>query len=84
LRLPSLTPEDISFRTLSLDGQGNLVIQGYAKNNSDISDLQARMIRSPGFEDIDLKFSTKRRLANMPVMDFKIASKLTAGGEGAL
>jgi Tfp pilus assembly protein PilN len=74
--LTRLTPEEVSFRTLSLGKNGDLTIEGYAKSNAGVNDLQARLIRSPGFHNVDLKFSTKRRVANMAVMDFRIASQL--------
>jgi len=80
-RLNRVTPQGITFRTLSLRRDGNLIIQGYAKTNAGINDFQSRLIRSPGFHNVDLKFATKRRVANMPVMDFKIASQLGSGEE---
>jgi len=78
-QLNRLTPEGISLRTLSLGKDGDLIISGYAKSNAGINDFQSRLIRSSGFHAIDLKFSTKRRIANMSIMDFKIASQLGDG-----
>jgi len=66
-QLNRLTPEGIAFRTLSLERDGNLIIQGYAK-----------------FHNVDLKFATKRRVVNMSVMDFKIASQLGGNEESPL
>ncbi|MCK4881625.1 MAG: PilN domain-containing protein, partial [Candidatus Omnitrophica bacterium] len=80
--LTRLTPEEISFRTLSLDEERGLVIQGYAETHAGINDFQARLIRSERFHDVDLKFATKRKIANMPVMDFKIVSRLNGEEEG--
>jgi len=82
--LNRLTPEEISFRTLSLDNQRRLIIQGYAKTNAGINDFQARLIQSTRFHNVDLKFVTKRKIANMSVMDFKIAFQLNDDNEGAL
>jgi len=83
-QLSQLTPEGVSYRVLSLERDGDLIIQGYAKTNADINDLQARLIRSSGFHNVDLKFATKRRVANMSVMDFKIASQLGNSEGGSL
>ena len=83
-RLNRLTPQGISFRALSLGNNGNLIIQGYAKNNASINDFQSRLIRSSEFHNVDLKFATKRRVANMSVMDFKIASQLGDSRENSL
>ena len=83
-QLNRLTPQGIAFRTLSLKRDGHLIIQGYAKTNAGINDLQSRLIRSSGFHNVDLKFATKRRVANMSVMDFKIASQLKSSKEGSL
>ena len=72
-----LTPEEISFKTVSLDQQRNLMMQGYAQTHAGINDFQTRLIQSNRFHDVDLKFATKRKIANMPVMDFKIVSQLS-------
>lgn len=82
-QLNRLTPEGISLQALSLSKDGHLIISGYAEANAGINDFQARLIQSPGFHDIDLKFATKRKIAGMSVMDFKIASRL-GGGEASL
>ncbi|MCK5013309.1 MAG: PilN domain-containing protein [Candidatus Omnitrophica bacterium] len=74
--LNRLTPEEISLRMLALDQQRNLMIQGYARTHSGVNDFQTRLIQSSRFHDVDLRFATKREIANMPVMDFKIVSQL--------
>ena len=71
-----LTPDGISFRALSLDEKGELMIQGYARTHAGINELQTRLIRSSMFHGVDLKFATNRKIANRPVMDFKIALRL--------
>ena len=71
-----LTPEGVSFRALSLDKKGEITVQGYAWTNAGINELQACLIRSPLFHDVDLKFATSRKIADKSVMDFKIALQL--------
>ncbi len=71
-----LTPEGVSFRALSLDENGELMIQGYARMHAGMNDLQARLIQSSLFHDVDLKFATKRKIAGISVMDFKIVLQL--------
>ena len=53
------------------------MVQGYARAHAGINDFQARLIRSKRFHDVDLRFATKRKIANMPVMDFKIVLQLS-------
>ncbi|MBN1869065.1 MAG: PilN domain-containing protein [Candidatus Omnitrophica bacterium] len=74
--LNHLTPVEVTYRTLSLDQKRNVWIQGYAETHADITEFQARLIQSSCFSDVDLKFATKRTMANKPVMDFKIALQL--------
>jgi Tfp pilus assembly PilM family ATPase len=81
--LAQVTPDNISFRAVSLDKQGQLIVEGSAQTHADINDFQTGMIQSSYFQDVDLMFATKRRVANMEMVDFKIASRLgdhTGGG----
>jgi Tfp pilus assembly protein PilN len=82
--LSLLTPEEISFRTLSLDKERHVTIQGYAQSHAGINDFQESLIRSKRFHDVDLKFATNRKIANKSVMDFKMALQLSDGEEDAL
>ena len=82
--LTRLTPQNIIFNSLILDKQKHLTIQGHAKIHADINELQTRLIATKDFYDVDLKFVTKRKIANMPVMDFKIVSRLNLGDRNAL
>jgi len=67
-----LTPEEISFRSLTLNESGNLAIQGYAQENTSINIFQAGLVKSPFFNNVNLQFATKRKTYNMEVTDFKI------------
>jgi len=81
--LAVLTPETISFRSISLDKAGDVLMQGYAQSHAEIYDFQGALIQSPHFQAVDLKFATKKEIANTAVVDFKMASQLghlKAGG----
>jgi len=67
-----------------MDKNKRLTIQGYAESHALINDFQVRLIQSAQFHDVDLKFATKRKIANMPVIDFEIVSQLAYEKEGAL
>jgi Tfp pilus assembly protein PilN len=82
--LNRVAPEDISLRILSLDREKRLMIQGYAQAQSGINDFRERLIRSRYFSNVELKHATKRKIANTPVMDFKIVSQLSNERGGAL
>ncbi len=82
--LHSLVPEEVSFRLVSLDKEGGLIVQGYARTHAQINDFQTRLIRSPQFHDVNLHFATGRQIARKPVMDFKIAMKMHRNEGGVL
>ena len=77
--LSGLTPDDVTFRKVSLDQKKNLIIQGYAKTHAGINDFQARLIRCTRFSDVKMEFATERTIAHKPVVDFKIISQLNSG-----
>lgn len=77
--LYTLTPEDISFRSLQLDERGLFTIQGYAEAAGSVNSFQARLLKSPAFKEVNLQFATKRKIFNMEVTDFKITCQLNNG-----
>jgi len=72
----SQTPPDISFRSIILDGNNKLTLQGYAQTSKGINTFQERLVRSPEFHSVNLQFATKRRIFNIEVTDFKIVADL--------
>ena len=74
--LVSLTPKEISFRSVSLNEKGQFEIQGYAQTSASVNDFQSKLVRSKTFQAVNLEFATKRRIFNMEVTDFKIVSQL--------
>ena len=77
--LTSIVPEEISFRSLYLDESGGFTIHGYAQSSSSVNDFQVNLVKSSFFQDVNRQFSTKRRIFNMDVTDFKITSTLNIG-----
>ena len=72
--LGKLTPDGIVFKSLDFEDGGRLMIRGYSRTNSEINDFQSRLIRTPGFHDVDLNFATKRFTGKQSVVDFKLTS----------
>jgi len=71
-----LVPEGIFFRRLSLSREGNMTVYGYADTHARVNDLQAQLIRSSRFYNVDLQFVANRKVIGKPLMDFKIAMQL--------
>lgn len=80
--LYDLTPPGISFRSLSLDEKRHFTIQGYGTTSRGVNDFQAALVRSPAFQEVNLRFATKRKIFNMDVTDFKIDTRLAAAEAG--
>ncbi len=74
--LYKLAPEDISLRSLNLDERGTFSIQGYALTRSGLNTFQANLVQSPRLKEVNLQFSTERKIFNMDVIDFQINSQL--------
>jgi len=74
--LTNLMPEEISFRSLSLNEEGNFTIQGYARSSASVNDFQESLVRSSVFHEVNLHFATKQKRFNMEVTDFKITTRL--------
>lgn len=79
--LYDLTPSEISFRSLNLDGKRNFTIQGYGETGRSVNNFQAALMKSAVFQDVSLQFSTKRKVFNTEITDFKINSRLTVAKE---
>lgn len=69
-----LLPPDVSLRSIQLDADGGLSLQGYAQVGTGINTLQENMVKSPFFTGVNLQFATKRRIFNQDLTDFKITS----------
>ena len=76
LELYRIVPKTISFRSLQINSQQQLTIQGYAEQGSSVNDFQSSMVKSKVFHDVNLQFATKRKIFNMEVTDFKIVAQL--------
>ncbi|MBF0483097.1 MAG: pilus assembly protein PilM [Candidatus Omnitrophica bacterium] len=74
--IQKLVTNEISLRSLSIDGQRNLVIMGYAESGTAVNMFQGRLVQSKQLKDVSLQFATKRRIYNMELTDFKIIAKI--------
>ncbi|MBF0532551.1 MAG: PilN domain-containing protein [Candidatus Omnitrophica bacterium] len=76
LKLYQATPPEISFHSLNVTREGDATIGGYAPSGTSVNSFQTRLVSSPDFADVSLQFTTKRRMYNQDVIDFKILLKL--------
>ena len=74
--LYKLVPDDISLKSVSLDAKRHLVIQGYARGNRSVTVFQKSLVRATDFFDVNLQYSTKRRIYNMELRDFKLTASV--------
>lgn len=77
----AVTPEDLSYRSITLDERAQMTLQGYAQTSNSVNLLQQALLKSPHFSDVTLEFATKRRIYNMELTDFKIGLKAVTGGQ---
>jgi len=75
-RLYRLTPENVSYRSLSIDENDNLTIQGISEKRVDVNEFQKNLIGSPLFKDVNLKYATQRRVFEGEITDFKITCQI--------
>ena len=75
--LYNLTPDEISYRSLSLTSQGVFTLQGYSQTGSSVNDLRAKMVKSSMFKEVGLKFAAKKIFQKIEITDFKIIVVLT-------
>ncbi len=77
-----LMPQDVSLRSIYLDEQRRLSVQGYAQAATSVNNFQAGLVKSAAFAEVNLEYASKRKIFNMEVTDFKISFKLseTKGG----
>lgn len=74
--LYNLTPTDVSFITIFLDESGALVLQGVAQTSSGVNTLQKNLASSPFLQNVALQYSTKRKVFNGELTDFKITCQI--------
>ena len=77
-----LMPQDLSLRSIYLDEQRRLSVQGYAQAATSVNNFQAGLVKSAAFAEVNLEYATKRKIFNMEVTDFKISFKLSGVKEG--
>jgi len=79
-QLGKLAPEGISFRSLHLNKDGVITIQGYAEAGTYVNNFQKKLLQSADFEDVHLQFETNRKIFNMELTDFKITTRYVKKG----
>lgn len=71
-----LAPPEISVKSLSYNKNGSFTIQGYGQDRTSVNRLNTSMSNSKMFETVKLQFSTKRKIFNMDVSEFKINAQI--------
>jgi len=79
-QLYHLTPGEISFHSLYIDGEGGLTIQGIADTAGLVNDFQNRLVNSESFKDVQLEYATQRKRFHQEYIDFKITGHLKTEG----
>lgn len=77
--LYDLAPEEISFRSLNVDVKGVLTIQGFADKGVRVNQFQEALVGSVLFQEVNLKYATKRKRFKKEYIDFQIICKLGPG-----
>lgn len=73
------SPEGLSFRSVSLENDGTLVIQGEAGSGGSVNELQQQLLSAKGLTDVSLEYVAQRRRYDGEYTEFKITCRL--GGE---
>jgi len=80
LRFQQSLPAGVFFRSLEGSGEGDFVILGFARSGAGVSALQARLVESAAFANVQLLFSTKSNAFKEELVEFKIQLKLKPEG----
>src|SRR6185295_18389823 len=58
-QLYRLTPEDIAFRSLIMDEQGGITIQGLSQARGSVNSLQNQLVNSAAFKNVTLQYASR-------------------------
>ena len=74
--LYEITPKDISYRLLYVNGDGRINIKGISERRASVNDFQKKLIASSLFKEVNLKYATQRKVFGGETTDFKITCKV--------
>ena len=74
--LYQMLPQGISLGTLDAEENGNILIEGSSLLMADVFDFQSRLEKSPHFNNVEVKFASKRNSAYGEITDFKITCQV--------
>jgi type II secretory pathway component PulL len=75
--LYAMTPKEISFQLLSIDKEGNLIIQGIAETRTSVNDFHRNLTKNLMFKDASLQYAAQRRFFEGEITDFKITAAVS-------
>lgn len=73
-----LTPPEIVIKTLTFEADGKLTLRGQALAMSDVYKFNSALENSGYFKDIQIKFQSKKKVADRDLSEFEIACPITA------
>ena len=73
-----LTPPEIWFETITLEGQRKVVLRGQAIQMSDIFKFITTLEGSGYFKNIETKYTTKKKIADKEISEFEIICPMVA------
>jgi len=74
--LYNLAPEEVSLSLLSLEDDGDLILQGTSREGAGINILQGNLVGSPFFDNVVLDYVKKRKIYKGELTDFKITCQV--------
>lgn len=77
-----LMPEGVFLRSLSLDPEGVLTLEGSGDSGTEVNALHKRLMGSALFADVTLQHVTRRKRYTQEHMDFKMTCALAQHGDG--
>ena len=80
----TLTPANITFRSVEMNSKGFLTLQGYARESTGVNKFQGSLVSSAFFRDVNLQYATKRKRFKKEYTEFKINCRLAKSGQAEL
>lgn len=75
--LYKLIPSDISLSIFNLEENGTVTLQGTAVVMSAVFNLVNTLEKSPFFQNVEVKYTSKRRVKDKEITDFQITASVT-------
>ena len=81
--LYELTPEEIIYRLVNLEPDGQVTLEGADMSGDAVQRLQRTLLASPYYKNVVLQYATKRKRLNQEYTDFRLTCSLLRPGQGS-